>query len=83
MIDEFKIIDTIIERMNAINRDEFDRNFAEFEVFSYSYHRIRIRRCTRDRRNSRIRFRIRNHFSSEFVNCSSRVDRSDLDDIQQ
>ena len=83
MIDKFKIIDKIIERMNAINRNEFNKDFVEFETFNYSYHKVRVRRCIRNRQNCRIRFRTRNHFSNELVNCSFRIDRDDFDDIQQ
>ena len=59
--------------MNAINKNEFDKNFVEFEIFNYLYHNIRVRRCIRNR----------NHFSNEFVNCFSRIDRNDFDNIQQ
>ena len=76
MIDEFKVIDKIIERMNAINRNEIDKNSVEFKTFNYSYYKIRVRRCIRNRRNRWIRFRIRNH-SSEFINYSLWIDRND------
>ena len=78
-----KIIDKIIERMNAINRNEFDKNLVELKFFNYLYHKIHVRRYIRNRWSRRIRFRIRNYFSSEFVNCFSRINRNNFDDIQQ